>query len=48
MILKNIIFGAMLALVPAIGMLAIWYSGKQRKLERQCAEQARRRRDDQR
>jgi hypothetical protein len=47
MILR-ITFGAMLAFIPAIGILAIWYSGKQRKLERQSAEQARRRRDDQR
>lgn len=45
MILR-ITFGAMLAFIPAIGILAIWYSGKQRKLERQRAE-ARHPRDDQ-
>jgi hypothetical protein len=38
MILQTMMFGAMLALVPAIGMLAIWYSGKQRRLENQRLE----------
>jgi hypothetical protein len=35
MILQNIIFGIVLAIVPGIGFLAIWYSEKQRRRESQ-------------
>jgi hypothetical protein len=42
MVLRTILFGAVLALIPAIGIVAIWYSGKQRRLERQAAEEVER------
>lgn len=40
MILHTIMFGVVLAIVPAIGLLAIWYSGKQRRLESERANQS--------
>jgi hypothetical protein len=37
MVLRTILFGTVLALIPAIGIVAIWYSEKQRRLERLAA-----------
>jgi hypothetical protein len=40
--LQAVLFVAVLAIVPSLGILAIWYSGKQRRLDGQHEKKDRR------